>query len=231
MPLFPGERTTGRRPWAKCYSCARFCARGQVGYKGIPTLSGYSSSPRSAAFDEELEELGEESIIAAEQGAHVPAARAAVKEERESVVISDYPPPQSGRRRSGRHAGRGDATVVIRDKRRIEAMRRALLDSHRPPKPNRSVLLWVGAALAAFLIGGVAAVVVARGEASSRLPAIPTSTAHVTSAPPRTESVAEKATEAARAIAPESALPKAQASSTPAAIDLEDLPVERPTRR
>jgi len=192
-------------------------------------VSGYSSSPRSAAFDEELEELGEESIIAAEQGAHVPAARAAVKEERESVVISDYPPPPSGRRRSGRHGSRGDATVVIRDKRRGEAMRRALLDSQRPPKPNRNVLLWVGAALAAFLIGGVAAVVAARGEASSKLPAIPTSTVQVTSAPPRAESVEEKAAEAAEAVAP--VLPKAVVSGTPAAIDLEDLPVERPTRR
>lgn len=194
-------------------------------------MSGYSSSPRNAAFDEELEELGEESIIAAEQGAHVPAARAAVKEERESVVISDHPPPPSGRRRSGRHSARGDATVVIRDKRRVEAMRRALLESQRPPKPNRSVLLWIGAALAAFLVGGVAAVVAARGEASSKLPAIPTSTVIVTSAPPRAESVEEKAVEAVRAMAPDSALPKAAVSSTPAAIDLEDLPVERPTRR
>jgi hypothetical protein len=194
-------------------------------------LSGYSSSPRAAAFDEELEELGEESIIAAEQGAHVPAARAAVKEERESVVISDYPPPQSGRRRSGRHAGRGDATVVIRDKRRVEEMRRALLDSQRPPKAERNVMLWVGAALAAFLLGGVAAVVAARGDASSKLPAIPSSTVRVTSAPPRAESVETKAVDAARSLVPDGALPKAAATGTPAAIDLEDLPVERPKRR
>jgi hypothetical protein len=195
-------------------------------------LSRYSSSQRGAAFDEDLEELGDDSIIAEEQRAHVPAARAAVKEERESVVISDFPPPPSGRRRSGRHASRGDATVVIRDKRRIDAMRQALVDSQRPPKAaDRTVLLWVGAALAAFAIGGVAAALAARGEVSSKLPAIPSSTVRVTSAPPRAESVQAQAAEAVRSLAPANTPPEAAPTSTPAAIDLEDLPVERPKQR
>ena len=192
-------------------------------------MSGFSSSQRGAAFDEELEELGDEAIIAQEQRAHVPAARAAVKEERESVVISEYPPPRSERRRSGRH-GRGDATVVIRDKRRIHAMRQALVDSQRPSPPDRRVLLWAGAALGAFLLGGVAAVIAARASASSTLPAIPSSTVHVTSAPPRAESV-EAESEAAPSPAPKRASPKAAGTGTPAAISLEDLPVERPTKR
>ena len=52
---------------------------------------------------EQLEELGDDAIIAQQQGAHIPKPRAQVTEEARSVVISDHPlqgsrpPPSRGR--------------------------------------------------------------------------------------------------------------------------------------
>lgn len=183
-------------------------------------MSGYSSSQRGGALDDELEELGEEAIIAQEQRAHVPAPRRAVKEETRSVVISDVPPPASGYRRTGRYSGRNDATVVIRDRRRVDAMRQALLESYRPAPAGRNWLLWVSAAFAAFAIGGVVAAIASRAT-SHKAPVIPSSSAVIKNSSP------EPGADSARSSAPAQASPQGASFSAPRAVDLKDLPVER----
>jgi hypothetical protein len=172
--------------------------------------------PNQAPGEEELEELGDEAIIAQQSVAHAPPAAAQVEEEKRSVVISDKPPvggaAASGSQRP-KSRGRGDATVVIRDRRKLEEMRREIRESQRayakrPSRPPRNYLFWGGAALAAFLVGG--AVALALGAASSG-PEL---------APLQVDPVAAEREKA-------KAAPEAAPAPT---VNLEDLPVERRKR-
>ena len=110
---------------------------------------------------EQLEELGDDAIIAQQQGAHAPKPRAQVTEEARSVVISDHPPKGSSRPPAADASSkreRSEKTVVIRDRKKIDELRAEI--ERRKPKPAPAmpgVWLWVVVGLAAFLMGGLVA--------------------------------------------------------------------------
>jgi hypothetical protein len=127
--------------------------------------------PRSfPASDDGLEELGDEVIIAQETGAHAPQPRAQVTTDHPTVVISE-PPLRDTRRRSRRE--RTEQTVVIRDRKQLEKMRRAISDRNKPRTEARSWYLLGAAALASLALGTlIAALVDATAGASTPAPAL-----------------------------------------------------------
>ena len=152
-----------------------------------PRASGGSDPPRADEF-EQLEELGDDAIIAQQQGAHAPKPRAQVTEEARSIVISDHPAPGShppsdpkiprdkgARKRSERT----EKTVVIRDRRQLEELRREMAKhkpTHKPtptPTPKRGLALWVIVGVAAFLIGGLVALFATRDDSNAAAAAAP----------------------------------------------------------
>jgi hypothetical protein len=112
----------------------------------------------------ELEELGDEVIIAQETGAHAPQRRANVTTDHPSVVISEHPPAHPSQRlptyRSRRD--RTEQTVVIRDRKKLEKMRREMTRQHRkkPGVERRTVYLIAVAALASLAMGTLIAALV-----------------------------------------------------------------------
>jgi hypothetical protein len=155
-----------------------------------PHAYGGSELPRAEEL-EHLEELGDDAIIAQQQGAHAPKPRAQVTEEARSIVISDHPPPGSNppaaaAEPAAKRRERTEKTVVIRDRRQIEELRREM--AKRKPKaaePNRGVLLWVVVGIAAFVLGALVALV-ATSEEEAATPEVPaaSSSQAVTSAAP-----------------------------------------------
>ncbi len=172
-----------------------------------PHASGGNDQPRAEEL-EQLEELGDDAIIAQQQGAHAPKPRAQVTEEARSIVISDHPAPGSNppdappipaapavRKRSERT----EKTVVIRDRRQIDELRREI--EKRKPKaatgagaPTQGLLLWVIVGVAAFLTGGLVALFATRDDGAaaraaakpsvSAEPALPSAAPVVTAEPP-----------------------------------------------
>jgi hypothetical protein len=145
-----------------------------------PHASGSPEQPRADEL-EELEELGDDAIIAQQQGAHAPAPRAQVTEEARSIVISEHPPAGAkSPSTSDAKRSRAEKTVVIRDRRQLDELRREMakrkppseLEPRSKPATSRGVALWVIVGLAAFLAGGVVAVL-ATGEDEPAAPAAP----------------------------------------------------------
>jgi len=109
---------------------------------------------------EELEELGDEAIIAQQTAAHAPQPRANVSEESRSVVITEHPlrtdtePPRQPPPRSS-----AEATVVIRDRRALDEMRQKIVNRQKQLKARsrNALYLWGALGLAAFVLGGVVA--------------------------------------------------------------------------
>jgi hypothetical protein len=150
----------------------------------VPPHASPGSDPPGADELEQLEELGDDAIIAQQQGAHAPKPRAQVTEEARSIVISDHPPgaanpPASpkipGAPSAKKRSERTEKTVVIRDRRQIEQLRREM--AKRKPKPalkaNKGLLLWVIVGVAAFLTGGLVALFATRNDAASAATAKP----------------------------------------------------------
>jgi len=115
--------------------------------------------PQAHADLDELEELGDEAIISQQTAAHAPQPRANVSEESRSVVISeqasrhDTEPPRNPPPRSS-----AEATLVIRDRRALDEMRRKIVRGQRKHAQRHSALyLWGGLGLAAFVLGGIVA--------------------------------------------------------------------------
>jgi hypothetical protein len=141
--------------------------------------AGSSQSTQPDAEElEELEELGDDAIIAQQQGAHVPKPRVQVTEEARSIVISDHPaagsnPPSAPKIPADppvkKRSERTEKTVVIRDRRQIDELRREM--AKRKPKPapapRKGLLLWVIVGLAAFLTGGLVALFATREDNSA----------------------------------------------------------------
>lgn len=123
---------------------------------------------------EQLEELGDDAIIAQQQGAHAPKPRAQVTEEARSIVISDHPPKGSSRPPAadpGSKRERSEKTVVIRDRKKIDELRAEI--ERRRPKPAPvmpGVWLWVVVGVAAFLMGGLVALFATREEEAGAAP-------------------------------------------------------------
>jgi hypothetical protein len=142
-----------------------------------PHASGGSGLPGAEDL-EQLEELGDDAIIAQQQGAHVPKPRAQVTEEARSIVISEHPAPGSNppsapkipaERSTKKRSERTEKTVVIRDRRQIEELRRQMA-KRRPPAAapsSNGLLLWVIVGIAAFLMGGLVALFATRDDAAS----------------------------------------------------------------
>jgi hypothetical protein len=137
-----------------------------------------------------------------------------VTEEARSVVISDHPPHGSRPPASGLPQGggskreRSEKTVVIRDRKKIDELRREL--ERRKPKPAAvmpGVWLWVVVGVAAFLMGGLVAVFATREEESEVAP-VPS------------------AAQQAPAVVPEP-----QGSSEPPSVSIDELPLEDGKKR
>jgi len=150
-----------------------------------PHASGGPDLPRAEEL-EQLEELGDDAIIAQQQGAHVPKPRVQVTEEARSIVISEHPgagagagprpgskPPSAPKiptdPSAKKRSDRTEKTVVIRDRRQIEELRREMA-KRRPvpqPAPTKGLLLWVIVGVAAFLTGGLVALFATREDSSA----------------------------------------------------------------
>ncbi len=164
-----------------------------------------------------LEELGDDAIIAQQSAAHAPQPRAVVSEESRSVVISDHPqarhdtqPPRS----AAAVRSMAEPTLIIRDRRRLEDMRQQILERqalNQRSRRSRSLYIWGGLGLAAFVLGGLVAFLAT--DSKSDEPAAADS-----AAPGRVE-----AQGAPRAATPSTAQLPAQ---SPAPVRLDDLPVE-----
>jgi len=156
------------------------------------------SDPPREPRDEELEELGDEVILAQESAVHVPQPRQNVTTDHPTVVISE---PQQGadiRATVRRPRQSSEQTVVIRDRRQLDKMRKAISDRQQLKQPSRVVesktlYLLVAAALLSLVVGTlIAAFVDSRqespdlaGSGSAAAPAPPPS-AVTTPAPPPT---------------------------------------------
>lgn len=158
-----------------------------------------------------VEELSDDVIIAQETIAHAPAPRARVSTDHPTVVISDIPgapgklptvPPM-------RRADRTEKTVVIRDRKSLERLRREA--SRRPPsrRPSRSRTIYlVGAAVLASLAAGTLLATLANSASSEGSATAVTS---ATAAGPEAEPSAS--------------------SSGPEVLDLDDLPVVKKKKK
>ncbi|HET9955141.1 MAG TPA: hypothetical protein VFQ61_11590 [Polyangiaceae bacterium] len=187
------------------------------------------SSPGASA--EPLEELGDDAIIAQQTVAELPK-REQINEEARSVVISDLPPPRSGQRAQ---RGRGDPTIVIRDRRELDAARQRFLEEHRrsqeqekahqAAQKSRSMYYVMGLGLLAFAIGGGVALAKSRHQRAVTQQRIAT----------QRELQASRAAAARRATAviaprapgqanPASGASAAEASDSPAAEEREAAP-------
>jgi hypothetical protein len=177
----------------------------------VPPHASGGSNPPGGEDIEQLEELGDDAIIAQQRGAHAPAPRAHVMEEARSVVISDHPgfaaaPAAANAGVSPRkRSERTEKTVVIRDRRQIEELRREMAKRKPPPvapPQTQGLLLWVIVGVAAFLTGGLVALFATRDESTDVAPIPP---------------VASQASAAA---------PPAPSAAEPPSVSIDELPIE-----
>lgn len=150
------------------------------------------SDPPREPRDEELEELGDEVILAQESAVHVPQPRQQVATDHPTVVISE-PEHRGGKRAPTMRMPRRESsekTVVIRDRRQLDQMRKAISDRQQLKHSSRGVetktlYLLVAAALLSLVVGTlIAAFVDSRqdspdlaGSGSAAAPAPPPSAA------------------------------------------------------
>lgn len=174
-----------------------------------------SSDGGSPEGRDELEELGHDAIVAHQTEAHLPQKRAHVTEEAISVVISEpnasveafTPPPDEST------LTHGEATLVLGDRKDIEAARRRILARRRRGKGRGMV--WATLALA--VVGGGALLIFLglRMGLSERI----------------VGAAAAPIANNARTVLPgaPSALP-ANGERPPRKVSLDDLPVESPSQ-
>jgi hypothetical protein len=121
--------------------------------------------------DTELEELGDDVIIAQETGAHAPQRRVNVTTDHPSVMISEPLPahPSKGLPTYRTRRERTEQTVVIRDRKQLEKLRREMTRQHRKKTgvERRTVYLIAVAALLSLGMGTlIAALVDSRSQAA-----------------------------------------------------------------
>jgi hypothetical protein len=164
-------------------------SRGLLGIYGrvsrVPPHASGGSNPPGGEDIEQLEELGDDAIIAQQQGAHAPVPRAQVTEEARSIVISDHPPQRGGAPAAAaataeaapkRRSERTEKTVVIRDRRQIDELRREMAKRKAQmavAPAGKGLLLWVIVGVAAFLTGGLVALFATREDSSGVAPVVP----------------------------------------------------------
>lgn len=163
---------------------------------------------------EELEELDEGAIIAHQAAPHAPQRRARVADESRSIVIAEQANAPASR---PYRADRGEATVVIRDRRGLDAARRKILaELHGRNGVPRAV--WYGLAFAVFAIAGSLFIVWLRTPRSDELVKVVAPSEAV----PEVKATPAPATSAGASLTNELPTPK---------ISLEELPLERRPRR
>jgi hypothetical protein len=173
-----------------------------------------SRTRSSQGNSEELEELDEGAIIAHQAAPHAPQRRAQVADESRSIVIADEASQPASR---PYRADRGEPTVVIRDRRSLDAARRKILaELHGPQGLPRAV--WFGIAFAMFAIAGSLFIVWLRTARSDELVKVvaPAQVVHEVKVAPA------PATTTSASLSSELPTPK---------ISLEELPLERRPRR
>jgi len=163
---------------------------------------------------EELEELGDEAIIAQQTAAHALQPRANVSEESRSVVITEQRDPEPPRNPPPRSSA--EATLVIRDRRALDEMRQKIVRRQQQQKANsrNALYLWGALGLAAFVLGGVVAFLATETHVESQTAdnQAPAARGEAQMAPPST---------------PAQPGANGAASSPPRAVKIDDLPVER----
>jgi len=156
-----------------------------------PHATGGSRLPEEAKV-EQLEELGDDAIIAQQQSAHLPKPRVQVNEEARSVVISDHPAhapkaaSSSQKLSAVKRSSRNEKTVVIRDRRQVDELRRQMaLHRATSQTSHRGVLLWVVVGVVAFVTGGLVALLATKDDGAP-VGNLPTSSAapHPSVVPP-----------------------------------------------
>ncbi|MEO8902424.1 MAG: hypothetical protein ABI488_10590 [Polyangiaceae bacterium] len=176
---------------------------------------------------DDLEELGDDAIIAQQTEAHALRPRANVSEESRSVVITELPrrrdtqPPSGLSQSGGVRRPSGEATLVIRDRRALDELRKDIIKrQERKRKGSRPLYLWAALGLIAFVLGGVVAFLATDSH----------------SAAPSADNQTQGARIEAQPLVPATAAPAAAAvTPTPAetthAVRLDDLPVEPKHKR
>ena len=105
----------------------------------------------------DVEELDDDVILAQETAAHAPAPRAQVATDHRSVVISDVPgaPQKIPTLPPLRRPERTEKTVVIRDRKSLDKLRRVTSQPPRARRARRTGLIYlVGIAVIASLAAG-----------------------------------------------------------------------------
>lgn len=158
----------------------------KTGVARFPTTAGpaedveggaVADASSSLELVEGVVELGDEAIIAQQTQAHLPQKRAGIQHEPPSIVISDDRPVV--RHTPAYRAERAEPTLVIRDRRELEEMRRKVLEERQQPAQSsrpaaliapRTPYLWAGLAVLAFAAGGVLTFFLVRGADSAPTP-------------------------------------------------------------
>jgi hypothetical protein len=159
-----------------------------------------------------VEELSDDIIVAQQTAAHAPAPRARVSTDHPSIVISDVPgaPRKLPTVPPLRSHDRTEKTVVIRDRKSLDRLRR---EASRPPRKRSRggasrTLYLIGAAVLASLAAGTLLAALANSTSSDQTPSA-ASSVEVTG--PAVEPSASR--------------------SAPEVVDLEDLPVVKKKKK
>lgn len=134
--------------------------------------------PHDDTDDEALEELDldDAALLSQQSAAHAPVPRAKVDVVQPSVVLSDdlqadpAPPQPTPVRRRGKRSL--EPTLVIRDRRKIDDLRRLRQQQAREAQKGRTrvILVWGFLGLLAFGLGGAIALFAARSRVEAREP-------------------------------------------------------------
>jgi hypothetical protein len=212
-----GRARLASAPWLAGITRSRY--NRNVSVTRLPTRP----EPGEPESLDDLEELGDDAIIAQQTAAHAPQPRAIVSEESRSVVISEHP---QGRKteppRSAFPKTTAEPTLIIRDRRRLDEMRQQIVERqvrNNKNRRSRSLYIWGALGLAAFVLGGIVAFLATDSHSDAPLPAADVA------APGRVEAQvvlphAPAAPNTARVVASSS---PGQAAP---AVRLDDLPVE-----
>jgi hypothetical protein len=191
----------------------------------------------ASGVDKGLEDLESEEIVAREIAAHAPQPLANVKVVEPSIVIAEPASPAAGRRVRGSN----DKTLVIRDRRVVDQVRKKLADDQRRRERaarRRTLALWALGGLGAFGLGSAVAwywgddsaepAPSASSSAVARAPAVRSSSAPVLA--PASSGGPEILDLDEGSARPSTAAPPS-GSPTDQAVDLNQLPVEKDAPR
>lgn len=191
----------------------------------------------TASGTEGLEELESDAIVAQETAAHAPQPRANVQVDQPSVVIAEPATDARPRRRRGSN----DKTLVIRDRRAVDEVRKKIAEDQarrERARKRRVIAMWVLGAVTAFGLGSAFALYWGDDSEETAASAGVSASAAPAAAPSLGQQPSSAPVESARPsildLDTPSAAPTPSATPTrrvaPAsgeAVNLEQLPVEK----